>query len=333
MILILCLACAPVTQAERLFRDSFAEAFHLTNNDILTGVSLTAAGDTVYRLLTDGDLYTWEPKGDRYALYAHVPAAPWAKVNVEIPFLRQSADVQCALTESVSQLIPAGDEIYGFNVLSGRIGLIDGDGWHSNGVCLDTAALWPSAEVYPERLRNAFITGGKLYAFHDINYSTSKTPQPTLLVFDLTNGACAVTEMPGTITCCRYTPGKLLCLQDNGTETPVLAVYELGSGRMTGMEIPVPVSIERKYFNQAFYLHCRIGGLAYDAGSDSVYLADTHNLWCSTAGGIFQQTANDLWAVWDQNHEGESMMTAEVEAWTLPSGGYIFQNGTWYVGP
>ncbi len=330
-VLILSLSITGSAQTEVIFHDSLAAAYGLTLEDIYTALSLTVIGDTAYRLLSNGDIYAWQSQQDQYSLYANVPAAPWARVNVEIPFSQQSAVTQRELTESVSQLIPAEDGLYGLNNLSGRIGSIDKNGWHVSDTRLNSAILWPSDAVYPEPLRNAFITEGKLYAYHDLHYSTVEKPQPTLLIFSLSTGACSVTQMPGVITFCRYAPGTLLCLMDSGTETPSLALYEIASGQMSEFEVAVPVSVERKYFEQSYRLHCRIGGLACDAADETIYLASVHALWLSAAGAAFQQAAEDVWQVWD--HEGESMTTAEADAWVLPSGGYIFQNGPWYVKP
>ena len=324
-----CLCCTAAAQAGVIFGDSLAQAFQLTKDEVSTGLGVTAIGDTVYELLSNGELYAWDPAQDSYSLYARVPAAPI--INAEIPFSRQSAEVQRALTESVSQLIPAEDALYGFNDLTGRIGIIDPNGWHVNDVLLGTAALKSSDAAYPERLRNAFITEGKLYAFHDLAYSTSFKPRPALLVFDLLSGACTAVKMPDTITFCRYKPGTLLCLRDNGTETPALAVYALASGRTTPLAVTVPVSMERTYFEQAFYLHCRIGGLAYDAVHDAIYLADVRGLWRSASGAAFAPVVQNSWPVWD--HAGKSMTTAETEAWVLSSGGYVFENGPLYIEP
>jgi len=322
-VLALCLSCAVAARTERIFGDSFVATCDLPHADIYNGVSLTVVDNTAFHLMRSGDIYAWNPDQDMYSFYVHVSACPL--INVEIPFSRQSESVRTELTEAVSCLIPADEGLYGFNDISGMIGLIDKEGWHVNDVRLVTSALRLSDDDYPEALRNAFIEDGNLYAFHDINLTLPAKPQTTLLVFNLLHGDYSATKLPDTITFCRYTSGKLLCIQDSGTQTPTLAVYDIASHQLTALDMAVPISIERKIFAESWYLHCEIGGLAYDEAHDIVYLADAEGLWRSIAGAPFERAPmKDAW---------ESMF-GTAEALVLSSGGYVTQNGwPYYVNP
>lgn len=314
-------ASAVIARAERLYLDAFVESCGLSHSDTANGVSLTVFKNTVFHLLRSGDIFTWNPDQDLYSFYAHVPVRP--VVNVEIPFSRQSESLKNELTQSVSCLIPAQDGIWGFNDISGMIGLIDPNGWHVSDVRLDTTAL-KTSDGYAEELRNAFISEGKLYAFHDINLTRPDPPQTTLLIFDLSSGACSVIKLPDIITFCRYTSGKLLCIQDSGIKIPTLAVYDIESQKMRAIDVTIPISIEREYFAQSWNLHCQMGGLAYDNARDIIYLADAQGLWRSTSGVAFERVnEKDRWKT----------MMATAEAWVLSSGGYVTQNGWPYYVP
>ena len=312
---------AVLARAERIYEDAFVESCGLPHADVVNGVSLTVVENTVFQLMRSGDIFTWDPDQDLYSFYAHVPARPLA--DVEIPFSRQSESLKNELTQSVSCLIPAQDGIYGFNDISGLIGLIDPNGWHVSDVRLDTATL-TTFDDYAEELRNAFISEGKLYAFHDVNLTRNKLPQTTLLIFDLSSGACSVTKLPDIITFCRYTSGKLLCIQDSGTKIPTLAVYDIDSQKMSALDVTVPIPIEREYFTQSWNLHCQIGGLAYDAARDIIYLADAQGLWRSTSGGAFERV--------DEEDRWKTMM-GTAESWALSADGYVTQNGWAYYVP
>lgn len=166
---------------------------------------------------------------------------------------------------------------------------------------------------------------GKLYAYLDMGLTLAKKPQPSLLVFDLSTGACTPFALPGTISFCRYTPGKLLFLQDSGTEIPALAVYDIASEQLTDLGVTVPTSISRKTFENSFLLHSEIGGLGYDEEHNIIYLADAKGLWHSISGAPFAlKKVGDTW----------EQPSAVAEARVLSSGGYVSIDGPgYYVEP
>lgn len=321
----LCLPCVMPAQADRLFGDSFAKTCDLPPEAIYAGVCLAVVDQTVYQLMQSGEIYAWSPHQNAYALYTHVP--PRAPVNVEIPLMQQSESIYRALSESVGCLIPSNESLYGLNPISGMIGRIDEDGWHLHDVRLDTSALARADQNngYPIDLRNAYIENGMMYAFHDIHLTSAMPPQTTLLSFDLSSGSCSVTAMPNTIEFCRYTPGKLLCLCDHGTQTLTLSVYDIASQQFSALHMVVPISIQRAWLNNSWELRSHLGGLAYDPLADRIYLADAKGLWGGISGTVFQRIhANEIW----------EMMMATAEAWTLSTGEYVTQNGwPYYVKP
>lgn len=326
--LVLCLASMMTAQAEGTADDAAVVFCEIPPTDIYNIVSLTVMDNTIYHLMINGDIYAWKPEQTQYSLYAHVPVRPW--FNVEIPLSRQSESIRIELMESVSQLIPSEYGLYGFNDISGMIGFIDSTGWHVNDVRMDTSALMRTDfnTGYPQGLRNAYVENGMLYAFYDIYLYHDAQPQTKLLVFDLFSGVCSATDLPDVISFCRYAPGKILCLQDNGTETPVLAVYDTASQQMSGIDLDAPVSIPRQTFTQSFYLHRKIDGLAYDARRDIIYLQTPKHLWRSIAGTPFEPvTARGADVFAHIMLMEPEYLNGPDEAWVLSSGGYVSRQG------
>ena len=314
-------------QAEETKHETGRVLCDISQEDIYNGISLVSIENTVYRLMTNGDVYAWEPEQAQYYLYANVPARPW--FNVEIPFAEQSESIRDELTESVSQLIASDNGLYGFNDISGMIGLIDEEGWHVNHIRLDTSALMRSDfnTGYPQGIRNAYIENGILYAFHDIHLYHDGQPQSKLLTFNLSSGVCNATSLPNVISFCRYAAGKLLCIQDNGTEKPILAVYDIDSHQTTDIGVDVPVSISRPTFSQAIYLRRKIDGLAYDAIRDIIYFETPKRLWRSIAGAPFEPLIIHGMDIFSNVELMESgYMNAPDEAWVLSFGGYVSQS-------
>ena len=307
-------------QAERLYGSAFVEACQLPHEDAYNERSRTVLGDRVYQLMLSGDLYAWDPATNSYSLYTRVPAEP--RINVEIPFQRQSENIQHELMNSVSKLIPSDEGLYGFNYMSGKIGPIDQDGWHELDVRLDVSLLHQTKDNYPHNLRNTFVEHSTLYAFHDINLPTDRAPVTTLLAFDLTSGKCTVTNLPDTAFFCRYTPGKLLCLQKDDDFTLHLAVYDIVSQTMTSLEMAVPLSIEKNAFSSALKLRLETSGMAYDAQRNIIYLAGPKTLWRSVNGGAFEVIP--IIDGWEDK-------VSVSEAWVLTSGVYFGELGWPYA--
>lgn len=311
------------TGVKRLFGKDFVDSCQLPFGDVGNGLGIAVLGNSVYQLMVNGDIYVWEQATGEYSYYSHVPAEPFN--NVEIPLDRQPESVQQEMRESVSRLIPSDEGLYGFNYTSGKVGLIDQEGWHPLSCKLDVSGLFLTTDNYPRNLRNTFICEGKLYAFHDINLTKNVQPNTQLLIFDLSTGGCTTIPMPFTITFCQYTPGKLLCMQSNEGNNPSLSIYDINSQCFTPLSIAMPLEFDQSVFSNAWHLRCMASGLAYDVERNIIYLADANTLWRSIDGTPF--VGINLTNGWMQKMEVS-------DAWVLTSGGYIIQNGwPYYVVP
>ena len=323
-LLAICLFCSISALGEKLFDERFIADCHLQPEEIYKNQCVAPVGNTVYQLMRNGDIFAWDSQTDEYALYAHVPKFP--SFNSEIPFHSQSDSIKAEIEDTVFYLISSPDGLYGINLVTGAIGLIDANGIHFNNVKLDTSFLKPSTEEWPMAFANAFIENEKLYAYFDIGLLTGEMPpQTTLLIFDLITGDCSTIYMENTIAFCRYTSGKLLLLQDDGTETPKLAIYDIASEKSSDLDLVIPISMNRNTFQNSWEIHSEIGGLAYDSTNNTTYLSDVHGVWISIAGQPFERQSS---------RSGWDMLIGTAEAWVLSSGDYVFQNGwAYYIKP
>lgn len=306
--------------AERIFAEEFIAACNLPMEEIYNGQSVAPVKDTIYYLLNNGDIYTRNAKTKTYSFYASVPAYP--TFNIETPFAAQSLATKEQVANAVICLIPSAEEVYGFNYYTGAIGLVNTEGIQWQERRLDVSVLMRKDIDYPEAFGQAFIEEGKLYAFHDMNRTSPREPQTVLLIFDLSTGEYESVALPDTIAFCRYRQGELLLLVDDGSEVPALCTYAIGSGQRTDVKTTVPISIRRATYAQSWYLHEAIGGLAYDATCNGIYIADTTSLWRSIDGEPFEQLMTG--ENWDK-------LSGINEAWVLSGGEYVFRNDWLYA--
>ena len=321
---ILCLTALPAfAEVETPFADDFFESNHLWDAGLNTTQSVAVSQDKVFDLLSNGEIYCWDPRTGEYSLYSQVPTVPEV---AEKKVSELSASVKAQLDEAVFCLIGTRDALMGYNPTNGAIGTIDESGITWNSVHLDPSVQMRAGNAYPASFLYAFMEDDMLYAFFDLSWNEEGNEAPcqaTLLAFDLSTGKCTQTQLSDTFAFCQYTPGNLLLLRDDGSETPVLTRYNLSSGEMTTLDITVPVAIGRDAFATWWTFQEALGGLAYDQASDTIYLAGPKGLWMSAAGAAF--TEYDFASVpWNG-------MVYGGEAWTLLDGEYVFHNGYIYA--
>ena len=157
-----------------------------------------------------------------------------------------------------------------------------------------------------------------MYGMMDLYASRGKSaPDTSLLVFDLSDGVCTSIKMPDVLAFCSYTPGKLLCVKDNGSTIPTLAVYDITTRQTVDHGASFPVSIPRKSFKTAFELRSHFGGFAYNRANNAIYVTDEKGPWRSLSGGPFERIpTTEKWET----------LSLNPRAWTLSSGGYVTLN-------
>lgn len=319
MVLVFSLACA---KAEIIFDIAFGESVDMYKDGLVGRQDVTVVQNKVYALYSNGDIYCWDGEEKAYSYFAKVDAVP--DVDIEEPFSKQTEEMQAELRSCVFSMLSDGEQLYGFNIISGKIGVITADGITWNEVPLDVSVINQNDATYPVRENNSFIYDNQMIATYDMYDVTDKGDYaPVILQFDLSTGACTVTDYPKAITMCHYQEDTMLVLEDQGTTVPTFTLYNLTTGESTPLGMDAPFAINRKLLASKYDILDTLGGIAYDTVTDTIYIATRDNLWISTAGEAFQAaTLTDQ--PWEyMNHFGE--------AWVTPNGIYVFRNGSVYI--
>lgn len=277
--------------------------------------------DSIYALLTNGDLYVYDTNARQHTLYARqLPRIP--EIGEARDSELDSASRQM-LEEAVFDLIGGDDELYGINLISGAWGRIDSEGIHWEKEKLDMSILRQDNAVNPCSMLNAFIEDGHLFAYYDMSWINGEERlQTVLLDFDLATGKCRHTEMKDTIAFCRYKQGELLLLQDDGSERPALAVFDIEEKTMQRLPVSLPVQMDRSAFADAWSALSEIGGMAYDRERNRIYISDLNGIYTSDAEAPFE--FHEMDEAWDY-------LDPMGEAWVLKNGSYVFRNGSLYL--
>lgn len=247
--------------------------------------SATASGDSVWAVLyRDNGIWRWDSDTDEYTFVAKVPMAEMTEKALS----RLSASEREYQMNSVTNLIGADGKLYGFNALSGRLGLIDDQGVHWNEAMLDTTPILKRDAGYPSCHFCPTIVGDRLYMLCDLTLSLGGTGyRPALISCDLDGKGCEGDAMPGLISLCRYDDNHLLLLTMTGLE-----VYDTLTAQTTALSLALPAAVPTS--GDIWDVHSALGGLAYDPARDTIFLATPTALYTSAAGGEFVACANDL---------------------------------------
>ncbi len=319
MVLVFSLACA---KAEIIFDIAFGESVDMYKDGLVGRQDVMVVQNKVYALYSNGDIYCWDGEERAYSYFAKVDAVP--DVYNEKPFSKQTEELKDKLCNCVFSLLSDGEQLYGFNTISGKIGVITADGITWNEVPLDVSVINQNDATYPVRENNSFIYDNQMIATYDMYDVTDKGDYaPVILQFDLSTGACTVTDYPKAITMCHYQDDTMLVLEDQGTTVPTFALYNVTTGESTPVGMDAPFTVDRKLLTDRYEVLDHLGGIAYDAVTDTIYIATRDNLWISTAGEAFQAAT-----LTDQPWE---YMNPAGEAWVTPNGIYVFRNGSVYI--
>ena len=315
--LILCLLlvfCLTLSAAHAEVRIIFDQEFFLT-----TGIwsdenqfnpqtfRSVASGDSVWTVLyRDNDIWRWDTDTGNYTFITKVPMAEMTEKSLS----RLSASEQAYQLTSVTDLIGADGKLYGFNALSGRLGLIDEEGVHWNEATLDTAPALKPGVGYPSAHFCPTIVGDKLYMLCDLTLTLGGNGyQPALVSCNLDGSDCTGEAYSGLLALCRYDDSHLLLLTMTGLE-----IYNTETAQSTPLSIALPATVPTS--GDIWDIHSTLGGLAYDPARDVIYLATPTALYASIGGGEFIARETGL----DWGHALPILHTAAV----LTDGTYVF---------
>lgn len=244
-----------------------------------------ASGNGVWTVLyRDNSLWRWDADTGEYHYVTNIPMAEITEKSLS----RLSASESEYQLTSVTDLIGWNGRLYGFNALSGGLGLIDEEGVHWNETLLNTApALKPDAG-YPSCHFLPTIVGDKLYMLCDLVLMMGGSGyQPALVSCTLDGSDCKGAAYPGLISLCRYDDFHLLLLTMTGLE-----LYDTATSQTTPLPLSLPATVPQS--GDFWDIHAALGGLAYDPARDTIFLATPTALYASTAGGEFMVRESNL---------------------------------------
>lgn len=268
--------------------------------------SAVASGNSVWAILyNDGSIWRWDAEtGD----YQYVAKVPMTKMTEKSLSSLSPSEREYQLT-SVTDLIGIGGTLYGFNVLSGRLGPIDEAGVHWHETTLDTApalkpdAGYPSCHFYPT------IVDDKLYMLCDLALMMGGSGyQPALVSCQLDGADCSGSAYPGLLSLCRYDDEHLLLLTATGLE-----LYDIAAVQTVSLPLELPVTVPQS--GDFWDIHGTIGGLAYDAARDTIFVATPTTLYTSAAGQPFVAHAT--------GQDWSTALTIGHAAYGLDNGDYV----------
>ena len=309
MTIAICALCFSTAQAEwgELFGDSFAQQFELTALSSWVVNSLAVSQNTVYSMMGNGRIYTYDTISRQYSVFSQV--TPFPSIDLDIPLAGQDSATQSAMAAGITKIITSGDALYGFNEMTGAIGPIDAEGIHFQEIHMDTSILFPDGSDYAQRaFYQPIIKEDRLEGWTIMD--DEQAPNIWYITFSLTDGTCSAAEIPGAIRICRLPEEKLLALVKNRDESIAFEVFDKsgnseGAGEYTLPSLPFDTSAK-----MIFDLRSIVGGMVYHDPSDTLYFTDSAHLWRSVNHHSFEAVAS--YVPWTFiNPYGEAQVTAQ----------------------
>ena len=278
-----------------------------------------ASGNSVWTVLYGDDaVWRWDADTGDYHYVAQVPMAKMTEKTLS----RLSASEREYQLTSVTDLIGADGKLYGFNALSGRLGLIDEEGVHWNETTLDTAPALKRDAGYPSCHFCPTIVGDKLYMLCDLVLTMGGSGyRPALVSCNLDGSGSQGDVIPNLLSLCRYDDSHLLLLTTTGLE-----VYDTATSQRTPLPQALPATLPSS--GDIWDFHFDLGGLACDEARDTIYLATPTALYASTAGSEFVARETD--------QDWSSALPTLHHSSVLDNGAYVlYANGleTFIVSP
>ncbi len=258
--------------------------------------------DTFYACLDDGVVYAWKAEEAAPQRLCDVPQMP-EDLNYEVAYEDWKQDVQEAVNDAVTILAAGDGKLYGLNQYSGKIGEITKAGitWSAN-------RFDPAPFLYKGSSRAIHYTVVKddtIYALTDYDEEGRGSPWNCAIVaINMITGDTAIHRAPGMQEMCLYRDNSLLLLRHRQDERSgyelTLSILNPASGEVHDLPAVLPGG------------GSAVGALAYDPALDAMYLTDAGSIWCSVAGGGFQQMTPHAFGFMLEFNQG----------WVLPRGEY-----------
>lgn len=311
LLLILCTAAAAESDDNLdVFDDQFMQEYGLLD---ASGLRLYVQdmdwdGDTCYVYMTDMCIYTYTPGGEPEKLCT-LPPAPenfYARVDG-----LTDEDLE-QLYNTVTYISVWDGALYGYNVYSGRWGVIDDEGIHWEESSLNFSRLFHEDSFFPDRIAYSFMTDEALYVLADSPNEQGEYVY-ALFAFDLWDGTSERYDYDGLLgAASRYEePGGsqqlMLLYCDERLDTTYNGVFFNLDDRSF-----LPGSLWLDFLKEGDE---NLGGLAYNSQTGEYYLAAN--------GALY---ASGTWEDGTQFREiavlNTSYVIPETHGWALSGGRY-----------
>ena len=253
--LILLLGCVPA-QAEGFivrFDETWMNAYFLGDHH-------------AWVLDRDGNLMRWSYDESEPVQIAVLPVPTremfenYSKTYSDLP-----AANRAQIDDTVTILAEDGDTLYALNQYSGKLGIVTEDGLHWNGTFDASAFCLDTGEDVAQY--GALVMNHKLYML--LNCFDQKPN--FILEIDLSNGKTRELPVHEAYRMAAYN-GQLLLACGDGEGASQLKTLEVSSGKIIDLNQTSPAS----------------EGLAYDASTNTIYMANDNGVYTSRNGEAFQ---------------------------------------------
>lgn len=228
--------------------------------------SVICAGDAWYALYGHSQaVAVWRPGMDNIRLFAQLPRQAEGIIYADMDVAQKEIAAQGA-----QLLFTWHNKPYALNVYTGLYGMLTEGGVQWGQVKLDLSALIPSLEGWFELPERGFVQGDTLVLTRSGFSERTLEEQQDVLLVNLQEGSARRLNMEGVRDAAAYREGQILLLVWAQKETNSL--YALDMRTLTSREMPIPLP------------GGDVGGMAWDAADDALYLVDTNVLYICRAG-------------------------------------------------
>lgn len=230
-----------------------------------------------YGLTNDAAVLRWDGKQAAPELFCQLTDTPQtsAAAYEDVPL-----DQRAVWEDTVSFLAPGEGTLWGVNVFSGKFGTLSAQGIEWSGTELDMSPMRPQGSRWPLRLVDAFVRGNSLYVYAAHDDGDYPHNRYDLFAFDLTTGTSATLDIKNAQGLCPFQGDDLLLLH-----------YQEGSWVFRTFGLTSQELSDEPYASFEAPYDSPVGGLAYDAQGDRLYMAAEGQIWRSDAGGAFSPVA------------------------------------------
>ncbi|MGI6215506.1 MAG: hypothetical protein ACOYIT_06505 [Christensenellales bacterium] len=314
--IILTIICFAEPSCKNIFDKQFMQSLNPDPNKPF-GIKSAAYIDDVFYIYLGDTIYTLTLDDTNPTPYCILPQNPgWDNIRNDVP-LEALPESERTQFEQAVEYIAAGDDVlWGYNLISGKIGKIDKNGINWLPATLNTAdffedGLFTIRYYMPQK---SFVVNNNLYIFGENSGAKNFPHGMVLLCFDLDNGNYKLIDTKNTRSICAYKKDKILLAYGGSKKHMELGVLDLNTGNTENLPLTIP------FPDRSDEYLSNIGCLAYNEQENRINFAFGETplaceVWQSINGNAFNPVLHI------NAFAGESF-----EGWALPNYIYVFYN-------